>query len=418
MKLIEKGYDTAEKHYWVEGHFGEFTKEKCLVKHWDDLLKAEDIQQLWTSENLIDEKKIKGVLESLEMTPQLKDLIRDNGGIFKFIEEQMNLGRLYKVNRDHRNFGKEVLNKKDGDFSIHVLGLGDVGSTMTLGLCLYGKETLSRIGIFDLDSNRMARFEQELNQMEEPLSSQLPKVQILDTKDLFACDLFAFTASVGVPPLTVKEGDVRLVQFEANAKLVEHYVRLAIDASFKGVFAIVSDPVDMLCRQALIESFRYAKEVGKEPLVPEQIRGYGLGVMNGRAAYYAKIEGCDYAPYGRVFGPHGKGLVVANDYRLSAYDENLSERLTQKTVSANLEMRKIGYKPYIAPAIASGAISLVKTLRGEWHYSCIGFNGFYYGCLNRTHEGVQETERLKLSETLQRKILASAEEMNRQWKNL
>ncbi|MDD6816078.1 MAG: hypothetical protein PUE84_06500, partial [Firmicutes bacterium] len=32
-------------------------------------------------------------------------------------------------------------------------------------------------------------------------------------------------------------------------------------------------------------------------------------------------------------------------------------------------------KPYLAPALSSGAMSVIRTLRGQWHYSSIYLGG-------------------------------------------
>ena len=60
-------------------------------------------------------------------------------------------------------------------------------------------------------------------------------------------------------------------------------------------------------------------------LRPEQIQGYGLGVMNARAAYYAKKDSkySDFLTQGRAFGPHGQDLVIANS--ILRYDDVLSK---------------------------------------------------------------------------------------------
>ena len=402
-------HEKRESVYWLDD-FGKKGRLKILVRDPRDLTGVESVEGLWHSE---------GVEEGLD--PILMRLIQEN--------------RVFRINTAHKDFEKWLVEtqKKDfeepyfkegqclssnetGDKRIHILGLGDVGSTMALALCLYGKGSISEIGIYDLDENRVNRWEQELNQIAEPLQDKLPKVVPIEKKDLFNCDLFAFTASVGVPPISVTEGDVRMVQFEGNSKLVGEYAQLAVQADFKGIFAIVSDPVDQLCRYAF--DVTHTDDQGhwqSQGLNPEQIRGYGLGVMNGRAAYYAKLEGVDFNPNGRVYGPHGKGLVVANDWRKGYYNAQRSNRWTEQTMTANLRIREMGYKPYIAPAVASGAISLVKTLTGEKHYSCISFDGFYYGCLNQHIRGMDFYERLDSAPELIEKIKASVEEMNTQW---
>ena len=42
-------------------------------------------------------------------------------------------------------------------------------------------------------------------------------------------------------------------------------------------------------------------------------------------------------------------------------------------------MREIGFKPYVAPALSSGALSLLLTLRGEWHCGSVFLDGVVHG---------------------------------------
>ncbi len=146
-------------------------------------------------------------------------------------------------------------------------------------------------------------------------------------------------------------------------------------------------------------------------LLPEQIQGYGLGVMNARAAYYAKkdVRFASFLTEGRAYGPHGADLVIANS--IAQYDDALSRALTQLAVEANLRTRELGFKPYIAPAISSAAISLLLTLRGEWHYSSNFLGGIYMGCKNRSTPFGLETEILPLPEPLFARIRQAAENL-------
>ena len=105
---------------------------------------------------------------------------------------------------------------------------------------------------------------------------------------------------------------------------------------------------------------------------------------------------------GRAFGPHGADLVIANS--IEHYDEELSLELTKKTVEANLEVRGLGFKPYLAPAISSAAISLLLMMRGEWHYSSNFLGGVWIGSRNRTTEIGLEIEQLALPEPLYQRI--------------
>lgn len=266
---------------------------------------------------------------------------------------------------------------KHSGIRVNLLALGDVGATLLMALKVLGGGLIERIGIYDVNPDVMSRFEIEMNQIGWPFGEKkLPEVVCLDEEDLFDCDMFVFCASKAVPPIDAG-GDVRMVQLAANSKIVSYYGRLAGEKNYKGIFAVVSDPVDPLCKAALLAS----------GLQPGQVRGYGLGVMNKRAEYYARGDRRfeSYLTEGRAFGPHGGDLVIANS--IENYDDEVSRELTALTVAANLKVRELGFKPYIAPALSSGAISLLLTLRGEWNYSSVymgkGTEGAFLGIKNR-----------------------------------
>lgn len=279
---------------------------------------------------------------------------------------------------------------------VNLLALGDVGGTVLLGLRLLGGELISRIGIYDISEKVMRRYEREINQVYFPDGRRLPPVEILNESRLFDCDMFVFCASKGIPPIGAT-GDVRMAQLEANSQLVRLYAQKAVKDGFKGIFAVVSDPVDPLCKAALTEG-----------LQKDQVQGYGLGVMNARAAYFASGDSrfSRYLQEGRAFGPHGEDLVIADSVK--AYDDELSTELTGLAVNSNMDTRADGFKPYIAPALSSGAIALIETLRGSWNYSSIYLGsdseGAFLGCRNRrSAEGV-EIENLPLDDKLFQRI--------------
>lgn len=280
---------------------------------------------------------------------------------------------------------------------VNLLALGDVGGMLLTGLKLMGGDVVESIGICDISTQVAQRYEMEMNQIAYPFdSTKLPKVECITTDELFNCDLFIFCASKAVPSLDAKVQDVRMSQFESNKAIVEQYAKLAAENHFKGLFAVVSDPVDPLCKAA------YLAAEGK--LLAEQIQGFGLGVMNSRAIYYAKQESRfkSFLSEGRAFGPHGQDLVIANS--IVNYNDEISQELTKLTVESNLKVREIGFKPYIAPALSSGLISILLTLRGEWHYSSnfIGkdMEGAYVGALNRLTGSGTEFEEVLLPEQL------------------
>lgn len=279
---------------------------------------------------------------------------------------------------------------------LHLLAIGDVGSTLLTGLKLLGGDVLSTIGICDLSEQITARWEFEMGQISLPWQyDAFPEVEVVPPQRLFDCDVFVFVASKGIPPVGSQVKDVRMAQFEVNAGIVKHYARMARAAQFQGLWCAVSDPVDPLAKTAYLESNRDENGVwdGKG-LRPEQVQGFGLGVMNARAAYYAKRDGrfASFLTQGRSFGPHGTGLTIANS--VAHYDDALSQELTQLTVTANLKMRAIGFKPYVAPALSSGALSLLLTLRGEWHCGSVFLDGIYMGVKNRYTPAGVETELL------------------------
>ena len=77
--------------------------------------------------------------------------------------------------------------------------------------------------------------------------------------------------------------------------------------------------------------------------------------------------------------------------------------MTQLAIDANLRVRDMGFKPYVAPAISSAAISILQTIQGQWHYSSNFINGVYMGCKNRTQTAL-ELEILALPKALFERI--------------
>lgn len=305
---------------------------------------------------------------------------------------------------------EELLQKKKLAFHrkqrVHLLALGDVGSTVLMGLKLLGGSCISEIGIFDVNEAVTTRWEYEMNQTAYPFDyDALPEVSVCTEDNLFDCDVFVFCASKGIPPVGAAVQDVRMVQYEENKKIVSHFARMARDCHFSGLFAVVSDPVDPLCKAAFLASNQNEQgALNWKGLLPEQIQGFGLGVMNARTAYYAKKASrfASFLTEGRAFGPHGKDLVIANS--IQNYDDALSRELTQLAVDANLRTREAGFKPYIAPAFSSAAISILLTLSGKWHYSSNFLGGVYMGCKNKnTAHGIM-WETLPLPEALYNRI--------------
>ena len=301
--------------------------------------------------------------------------------------------------------------KLNGRNRVNILALGDVGSTMLTGFRLLGGDVISEIGIMDIRPENTERLEMEINQIGYPfMQKELPPVYIRNEGNLFDCDVLIFCASRGVPPVgpgSTPPADVRMAQLDANREIIKHYADLACAAEYRGMIAIVSDPVDNLA----------AAFLDAAGLEAWQIQGYGLGVMNMRALYYSqRLEGEAFALYeseGRAFGPHGQDLVIANS--IDNYDDEASRLLTKCASEANLRVRDLGFKPYIAPALSSAAISILLTLRGEWHYGSVYLgsrdHGAFLGVRNRMTADGTEYEDLALPDLLYERVLYAYERL-------
>ena len=315
-------------------------------------------------------------------------------------------GRVRAVNGSHPRL-EELLApvSRPEKVRVNLLALGDVGSTLLLGLRLMGGDVISSMGICDVRENAALRWEFELNQIQPPSGAALPPVEIISPEQLFDGDVFLFCASRMVPDTSVTGGDVRMAQYGLNRELAASYARMARDRGYQGLFCVVSDPVDPLCRAVL----RAGGGPDGTGLRPCQVRGFGLGVMHARALYFARKDPrfAAYLTEGRAFGPHGEDLVLANS--IDRYDDALSRELTERVAHANLEMRKLGFKPYVAPALSSGALSLLALLRREWHYSSVYMDDIFMGCRNRlTPDGTIETEHLTLPPALEARLAETA----------
>jgi len=281
---------------------------------------------------------------------------------------------------------------KPEKLTVTLVGLGDVGGTVLTALKLLGRE-LETIQIFDFNEAQCKRYAIELNQVLplEPGQPQ-PVVTVCREDQLFDCDLFLFTASRGVPPVGQEQTDVRMAQYEANRTMITAYAKLARAAHFQGLFCQISDPVDLLARAVYLESNRgEAGHFDWQGLLPEQVQGFGLGVMAARARYYAPELGLDPEQL-QVYGPHGAGLVAANRVN-EGYDPELSETLSRLTREANLRVRDLGFKPYIAPGISSAAVSILQLIRGQIHYGAVPLGEAWFGCRSRFTANGLETFR-------------------------
>ena len=296
---------------------------------------------------------------------------------------------------------------KPGKKRVHLLAVGDVGGTLLTALKLLGGDCISAIGIRDLNENTVARWVTEMGQIAWPWDyGALPEVEAIPEDRLFDCDVFIFAATKAIPAVGSSVQDVRIAQFATNRPLVEHFAKQAREARFGGLFMVLSDPVDPLCKAAWLASNTAPDgTLDYQGLLPEQVQGFGLGVMNARAAYFAKQDPrfASFLTEGRAFGPHGRGLVIANS--IDRYNDALSRELTELVETANLRIRDLGFKPYVAPAVSSGAMQLLLALRGDWHCSSVPLGDVWFGVKNRVTSQGLEVETLSLPDALLARLL-------------
>lgn len=331
-------------------------------------------------------------------------------------------GKIRAVNKAHPRWEAQCQYVspalKPGKKRVNILAMGDVGSTLALGLRLLGGDILHTIGICDIIPASVDRQAFELNQVTEWGGQRAPEIVPTAMEDLFTCDLLAFCASKSVPPLGAT-GDMRLAQLTANRQLITPYAKMARNHHFSGIFAVVSDPLDLLCRVVWEESNRDSQGYWDgQGLFSQQIEGYGLGVMYARAAYYASREERfhQFLTEGAAFGPHGAQLVIANS--LQNYDETLSQELTELTATANLRAREMGFKPYIAPALSSAAYPILATLRGQWHLGSTQLGTVFFGCETRQGPAGTETRCRALPTPLLHRIRESATALDQLYRGI
>ena len=169
------------------------------------------------------------------------------------VRTALEAGRLTGVNLRHPGWERalEFATPKPGKKRVHLLAVGDVGGTLLTALKLLGGEEISTIGICDLNEKTVARWVTEMGQIAWPWDyGALPEVEAVEPENLFRCDVFLFAATKAIPPVGSGVKDVRMAQLEANRPLVESFAQRARQEGFRGLFIVLSDPVDQLCQAA------------------------------------------------------------------------------------------------------------------------------------------------------------------------
>ena len=349
---------------------------KSFLKNMDILIKKNKTIYLLRDEPKYPNKYITNKLNDIYNTSQESTSIFFNKGyIFAF--------NIYLINSLDDIIKEKTSHLK---YNISLIGLGDVGGTLLSGLRLLGKDLIESIKIYDIDQNKIERFYLEANEIY--LSDDMPSVFKGSENSIYNSDIIIFTVSLSIPDINTNLKDVRLVQFDKNKKVLLEYAKKAEEKGFKGDYFIVSDPVDLLCMSLVFEG----------NIDSTRIRGFGLGVMDARARFIAK-ENNIYKKDLMSFGPHGNGLIIINSFE--KYSPTESAFLTKQTIIDNFRVRKSGYKPFIAPALSSGSIQIIKSLKGENHLSSWFIGDAFFGSNNIYKDGFTKISKIELENQME-----------------
>lgn len=291
----------------------------------------------------------------------------------------------------HRYLSALAQERPDGGWSIGVAGLGRVGGTAAALLVAGagGASPIREILVHDVDAANEERWLLELRSITAWGSRHpAPPLERASCAELYRrCDAVLFAATAGVPPIG-SPGDVRIVQFEPNRKLLAAHLAAARDAGFTGLLLVVSDPVECLARAAFRDSNTDATgRFHGTGLAPERIAGLALGVMWGRALAVAREAGWDHvAGRGAAYGPHSTEVLVFDD--LQAPDAARTNRMSRAAREGNLLLRSLGHLPYVGPASSSVALALPQLLVGREVLASIFLDGVYFGAPARLAWGV------------------------------
>lgn len=281
--------------------------------------------------------------------------------------------------------------------TIGISGLGRVGGTAVAVLSAMPVR-LSGIGeilIHDCDAANQERWFCELGSIVSwRRTTQHPRIRVCGLDEMFShCDAFLFSAAKSVPPLG-SEGDVRLTQFAPNREILDDEIKIARNVGYSGLFFVVSDPVECLAQAAFHDSNVDAsgRFIG-QGLAPERIAGLALGVMWGRAVAAARGSKREFAfeSNGVPFGPHSTEVMIMDDP--TNPDLKLSQMVTEAARHGNYHLRKLGFLPYLGPAISSISLTLPLLFSGKEALASCFVDGIYFGAPSKLSWGIHPVPR-------------------------
>ncbi len=301
-----------------------------------------------------------------------------------------------------------AINNRPNKGRVGIIGLGNIGQntlnaliTNSAYLAQHGvKSPLRTVNVFhDPHPEYRARV-LEARHINNQARVKINTFEESEIDDFYSnTDIVLFIVSKGIPPVEIVDPliDVRMLQFNSNLNELRRYINNAERAGFRGTFVVVSDPPEHLATAIHYEmAERLASGVATNGLIGNHQVVAEAGMINYARAEHTMagldeqraMDGAmlqDFRSHGYVFGPHGRGLLVANDVRPGRFDSNLSAVASVRTGNSNFEVRALGKLPFTAPGMDQ-ALAVGRMLDGKDLPISVGLYGVVSGLRARLHD--------------------------------
>ena len=241
---------------------------------------------------------------------------------------------------------------------VAIIGAGSVGSTLAFNLALKGAVTEIAL----IDSNR-EKAEAEILDIKQgaPLGRSL-KIEAADYGSCADSGLAIITAGARQKP-----GESRVDLMERNVGIIKSIVKSILDSGFRGIFLLITNPVDVLTWATFAESgFPASRVIGSGTILDSaRLREY--------VARHCKVNPTNI--HGYVLGEHGDtsfpawSLMTIGGIHLSEFCPvcGACEGLEEFKDNAVKEVRQTAYRIIEAKgstcyAIAQAASVLVESI--------------------------------------------------------
>ena len=101
-----------------------------------------------------------------------------------WIINKINNNKIMSLNTNYPKWQDRIIKNEKKKWRLNLIALGDVGSTLLIGLRLLGGNEIDSIGIYDRNQDKLSRWEHELNQIRIPFNeSAFPKIEIISKEE-------------------------------------------------------------------------------------------------------------------------------------------------------------------------------------------------------------------------------------------